>query len=262
MKRRKCLLIPAIFAFALLLLAFFRLAIRDFNSSLIVTPALPNSALISWRLLPVPLLRYVIEKQTITGWEQIGKSGTESFTRLRPGSSEHYRVKVTGLSYLTTKEVDFNAPADADQDGLFDLFETAENTQTSPLLFSTSGCSAPDGFFVSYHLSPLSAAHEDPDGDGRDNEAEFLDKTNPLVKDNAGNTGQPAPSAAEKLELVTNDDGNTLTWVNPSTEIRIIIERTDDGANWITVGHATGQSFTDYVAKKDHVYFYRVIAHN
>jgi len=138
---------------------------------------------------------------------------------------------LTGLNPSLT----VTTPLDTDGDGIPDDMEATYNTD--PMLFSSGNNGIPDGWWISYGMSPYSDPNADPDGDGRSNYQEFMDGTDPLTADSVPNPGATAPLAPSALALTTLDSGhNELSWGNNSTASGIIVERTTDGANWQTVG--------------------------
>lgn len=250
-------IVAGVVSLGLFALAMITVEVRNFRASVDVSSSLPNEAMVTWQGIRLPLLRYTIEKNEGDGWRLIGETSGESFVDPSPKGVSRYKVKVSRIESL---EASFATPPDRDQDGLFDSFETSSGTKTSPLLFSSGNSRAPDGFFVRFGLD-TSTGKEDTDGDGENNESEFLAGTNPLIHEKK--VADKAPDPAKNLKLETTDQGDVLTWTNPPEGVRgVIIERTSDGSNWITVGHSTGETFTDYTAEAKRVYFYRVAAHN
>lgn len=202
-------------------------------------------------------------------WEEIGTTATDTniFEDLAVIGSTEYSYRVCALQgeYASefSNELILTTPLDTDGDGIPDDMEATYGID--PMLFSSGNNGVPDGWWIAYGMSPFSDPAADPDGDGRGNYQEFLDGTDPLTSDAAPNAGAEAPLTPSDLTLATMASGhNELAWTNNSTASGIIVERTEDGANWETVGLVAGTktTFTDATAQLDIVYFYRLVAFN
>jgi hypothetical protein len=184
-------------------------------------------------------------------------SGTYPWIGQESAASDYALANIGQVKNLFAFElVDVGTVTDTDGDGIPDVYEASYNT--NPLLFSSGNNGAADGWWVEYGLDPYSSATLDTDGDGRTDAQEFLDGTDPLTPDADPNAGSDTPLAPSGLTLKTLESGhNELTWTNNSAASGIIIERTEDGANWQTVRVVAGSqtSFTDTTAQPDTVYF-------
>ena len=201
------------------------------------------------------------------GWGEIALTGADinSFMDLDiVGSTEYtYRVSAVQGEYASdpSNEFTITTPLDTDGDGIPDDMEATYGTD--PMVFSSGNNGIPDGWWIEYGMSLYSDPNADPDGDGRSNYQEFLDGTDPMTADTATNGGSGTPLPPSGLALTTLENGrNELTWANRSTASGIIIERTEDGASWQTVGVVAGTktNFTDATAQPETVYFYRLVA--
>jgi len=214
---------------------------------------------------------FFIERRTgVSGaWTAIGTTpaDTNTFEDINITGSTEYAYRISALqgpdASESSAEITITTPLDTDQDGIPDDMEATYNTD--PLLFSSGNNGTSDGWWVSYGLDPYSDTITDTDGDGRSDAQEFLDGTDPLTIDSAPNAGAPAPLAPSGLALTTLESGhNELTWTNNSVANGVIVERTEDNANWQTVGVVPGTqtTFTDATVQPSTVYFYRVAAFN
>jgi len=160
-------------------------------------------------------------------------------------------------------KTDIDPTADPDQDGLTILQEYKQGTD--PMDFSSGDNGAPDGWWVQSGLNPFSSKTTDSDNDGLTDADEFYYKTDPWSPDSKTAPGSTPPSPASGLSLNTLDTGyNQLTWKNNSTARGVMIERSNGGSVWKTVGVVAGNisTFTDTSSLPDIVYFYRVLAYN
>ena len=215
---------------------------------------------------------YAIERRAGAGgaWEEIGETASDAnlFDDISLAGSTDYTYRVAaiqgGAASEFSNEITLTTPLDTDQDGIPDADEAAFGVDA--LKFSTGNNGAPDGWWIRHELDPFSPTSQDTDGDGRPDAQEFLDGTDPLVADAAPNPGSAAPLAPSLLTVATVESGAfQLDWANndPST-VAFLIERTDNAADWKTVGvvPASKTTFTDTATAEGVGYFYRVIAHN
>lgn len=203
-------------------------------------------------------------------WEEIGMTAADGnlFEDIAVAGSTAYTYRVAAIQgeFVSefSNEIALTTPTDADQDGVPDSDEAGFGLNA--LRFSSGNNGAPDGWWLRHGLDPFSPAAQDTDGDGRPDAQEFLDGTDPLVADVAPNPGIPAPLAPSDLTVSTTKPGTfQLEWAsNDPGTTAFLIERTDDAAQWETVGIVPGgkTSFTDSATSDGVAYFYRVVAHN
>lgn len=123
-----------------------------------------------------------------------------------------------------------DAAIDSDDDGLTSLEEY--NAGTDPRKFSSGNNGVADGWWMQHALSAYSSTSQDTDGDGRSDETEFLQGTDPNVIDEAPDYTFPS-DAPQNFVVVDNPDGSrNLTWEDSATNRRRFVIRRikDDGS--------------------------------
>jgi hypothetical protein len=124
-----------------------------------------------------------------------------------------------------------DALLDPDDDGLITLREYLAGTDPGKFSSGTNGVA--DGWWVQQRLDPYGLGSHDTDGDGRDDETEFLQGTDPRVADQAPD--YPFPSDAPRNLVATrNSDGSyDLTWEDSATNRkRFVIQSEKNDGTW------------------------------
>lgn len=104
------------------------------------------------------------------------------------------QAPLTAAGFYQVEEIALSAPSDSDGDGMPDTYELNHRPALSP-------------------LNPADAL-EDPDGDGRTNQSEYLGNTDPLQAEPDEGVAMPLPrlAAGNSMSAALRADGTLWTW--------------------------------------------------